>query len=660
MSKLALLLPLALLTCFLCTGVRAQILDPSDDGRPRQGDPDFDATERRAGPQDQRETLPDTFGIFLYRAENPNAETEWADSLLDGVQRYEPDRKVDYDYGHLGQRGSAAYRLLYQPEHRRGTEIGLRQFDLYQLTSDNLDFYRLERPYTNLGYVRESEQNDSWTHAEFSRNFADGVNLLLNYTRIAQLGTQDQYPNQSLRNTHVATGLAVRPPGSRYSGFFSFAANTYEQLQNGGVIRSSFDDLEDGGEVDNLQNLDTYINESRLRYSFREVNATQYLQFGGRTDTLTGRSRRAFTLGHRLRYNANRYRVSTFDGTTDTIPFFERFPELIVDRRGTRSQIEHTRLENDLTISTFRRTRTRNSATVQQDVLELGLTHVYHRIKQTADSTINNVIAHGRIGLRPNDRLNLVVDGQLNLVGQTGDYRVAGRGTLDLGEAGKLELAALNQLYAPDLIQQTLWLNGAEFYRNDFAKTLEVRLEGAYTLPVVKIRTGVAYSLLTDYIYYDRAGLPRQNSGVTSILQLSAERKLNAGKWTFDNRVFLQTTDRDVIRLPELYGEHSFYRRGKWFGVLNVQLGVDVRYAGGFQPNYYNTVTQQFQLQEEQTTSFAYQIDPFFGMRVTRFRFFVKYVNLQSQWDADLLYLSADHPYPDAAVRFGVTWRMLD
>lgn len=639
-----------------------QILDPSSDGRPRSGDPDFDAsTDRRAGPQEQRETIVDTFGIFNYLVDNPNSENSWRDSLLDQFQRYEPDRKPDFDYATTGTRGGAAYPLRYQPITRTGTTVGFRQFDLYQLTGENLEYYRLEHPFTYLGHVRESEQEDNWTTAKFSRNFAAGVNLLLDYTRISQQGTQDQYPNQNLRNTHVATAMSIRPPGSRYSGFFSFAANTYEQLQNGGVIDSSFLNNVDGGEVNNLQNLETFLEETRLRYSYRELMATQYLQFGGKRDSLTGNERRAFTLRHRFRLDSRRYRVSAEETTTDTSAFFRRFPDMYTDIRGVRNQIEHRIIENDITLSTFRRGQSGDRATVQKDVLEAGLTHQLHRIQQDGDSTVNNLIAHARIGLRPSDRLSLLVNAQLNLVGQTGDYRLSGEGTLDLGKAGKLELKALNQLYAQDVVTQNFRLNGENVWNNDFGKTLELRLEGAYTLPVVKIRAGLAYSLLTDYVYFNAEGRPEQSNGVNSLLQLTAERDFSFGRWNLNNRLLLQEADQDVFRLPRLYGEHSFYYSGKWFKVLNVNLGFDIRYASGFRPYYYNPVVQQFQLQEDRQTGFQYQIDPFFSMRVTRFRFFAKYVQLNNLWNSDgLLYLTSDYPYPDEALRLGVSWRLLD
>ena len=653
-------LPLLLLL-FFGTCVRAQILEPSTPTQPQLGDPDYDPNDSRRGqPQEQREQLLDTFGIFTFRVDNPNEEGNWRDSLLDGFQRYEPGRKPDFDWATIGQLGGAAYRLRYEPLHRYGTEIGLRQFELYQTDGRLLDFYRLQYPFTYLSYVRGSQREDYQVGANFSRNFADGVNLVIDYERLSQQGSQDQYPGQNLRNTHVATGVSIRPPGSRYAGFFSFSANTYEQLQNGGIVASSFPEDEEG-EVINLQVLTPYLEETRLRYSYREAMATQSLRFGGKIDSVSGNERRAFTLQHRLRIDSRRHRLSSTISQQDTANFFRRFPALLTDLRGLRNQINQSVVENDITVSTFRRGRSAEAATVQKDVIEAGLTHLYHRIQQDGDSTVNNVIAHARLGLRPSDRLRLTVRGQLNLVGQTGDYRVEGDGLLDLGAAGKLELRALNQLYAPDLVQQVYRINGDDVWNNRFAKTLEARLEGAYTLPVVRIRAGLAYSLLTNYVYFGADGRPLQADGVNSLLQLTAERDFRFGRWKLTNRLLFQEADREVFRLPQLYGEHSFYYAGKWFGVLNVNLGVDVRYATGFTPYYYNPIVQQFHLQEEQRTGFQYQVDPFFSLRVTRFRFFIKYINANTQWQPDqLLYLTADHPYPDAAVRWGVSWRLLD
>ena len=647
-----------LLTFFCGSLLYGQVLDPSDTGQLDPDDPDYDAASARRGtPQLQRVIEPDTFGIFLYEADNPNRERSFTDSLLNGFQVFEPDRRVRFDYATLGQLGSASYRLRYEPEFRQGLEVGLRQFDLYRLNADNLEFFRLQRPFTYIRYLRGSEQQDGMLETRFSRNFADGVNLLLGYDRIFQLGTQDQYPGSAVRNTNVTVGVSVRPPGSRYSGFFSYTANTFENEQNGGIAEYQEEDV---GEIDNPGLLTPFLDETFIRHAYREASATQYLQFGASRDSLTGRERRAFTLKHQLRIRKQFFRMTSIRTVTDSF-FYNRFPTLDLDARGLRSLIRDDVISNEVGFSTFRRDRSASRETVQRDLISLGLQHQYHSLgRETADSTTHFLLATGSVGLRPSDRLRLQVDGQLNLIGQVGDYRIAAEGELDLGVAGKLELSAVNQLYAPDLIQRAYYLNDAAFYRTDFGKTLELRVEGAYTLPFLGIRAGLAYNVLTNYIYRDDTGVPRQSNGPHSILQLTAERNFAFGAYRLDNRVLLQEADQTVFRLPRLYGEHSLYYAGKWFGVLNVNLGADIRYASGFRPRYYNPILQTFQLQERQSTAFAVQVDPFFSLRVTRFRFFVKYIQAQTLLNNELLFLTAEHPYPDAAVRLGVSWRLID
>ena len=654
--RLATLFVLLLLATAPRIGVRAQIVDPRGGEYPDYGGEEL---ERERGPTEQRTVQPDTFGIFLYTVENPNRERAFADSLLDGFQRYELDRRPAFDYATLGQLGSAAHPLRYTPLHRTGLEVGLRQYELYRLDGRNLDYYRLERPFTYVEYLRGSAQADAQLLTKFSRNFSDGVNLVLQFDRLSQQGTQEQYPSSELRNTNLAVATGIRPPGSRYSGYFSYVAATFEQFQNGGII-NPFPD-ENGGEINNNGNLDPFLSATDLRYAYRQAMATQYLQFGGTVDTLTGVERRAFTVRHQLRYDERNYRMASVASTADT-SFYNLYPDFLLDGRGVRSRIGHRIVANEVDISTFRRGASGNQETVQRDVVELGLTHQLHLLeREPGDSTVNFLIARGRVGLRPSDRLNVEVNGQLNLFGQIGDYRVAATGELDLGRFGKIELEALNQLYAPDLVQQRYQLNGVRFYDNNFGKTLEFRVGGSYTIPVLGIRAGASYGLLTDYVYYNAEGFPQQAGGVANILQLTAERDFDFGQWRLTNRVLLQEADQAVFRLPQLFGEHSIYYAGKWFGVLNVNAGIDARYTAGYRPYYYNPLLQQFQLQDAQDTKFQVQVDPFLGIRVTRFRFFVKFIQVNTLWNSEkLFYLAARNPYPDIGFRFGLSWRLLD
>ncbi|MEM9837141.1 MAG: putative porin [Bacteroidota bacterium] len=652
------MLPLLLVSTLVvfANALTAQVIDPADLQRYDPDDPEASVRgNRRAGPQQQREAFRDTFGIFAFQVSNPNEEVPFSDSLLNGWQKYEPARSLAFDYGTVGIFGGAAYPLRYQPIHRRGLDLGYHQFDLYQITGATMSYYRQQSPYTQLEFIQGSEQRDLSITTKFSRNFANGVNFVLDYRRISQLGNRDQYPTQNLRNTNLATGFWINHGGGKYDAFISFAANTYQQQQNGGIVE--LPDTE--GQFATPLSATAFLSDGLLRESHREWMLTQYFQFGGRSDS-TGRVGRAFTLSHQLRLNNTANRTTIPTATADT-SYFRRFPQFFADERGQRSRIEHATIENSFRLSTFRGGRSNTKARVQKDVLEVGLTHLYERVQQEPrDSVANNLLLTARAGFRPSDNFRFVADGQLTLLGQTGDYRVSAVGEINLKKAGKLEVSFLNQLYTPSILQQQFWLTGRQIYQNDFAKTIENRIEGAITLPVVDIRLGAAYNLLTNYIYYDTEGLPQQTSTIQNILQLTAERDLTFGPIHLDNRLLLQSANQDFIRLPSLVGEHSLYYDGRWFKVLNVNLGFDFRYFNGFRPYYFNPIHQQFQLQDEDSNDFYLEADAFFSMRVTSFRFFIKYIQLNQIWNDQLLNLTADYPYPDSATRIGISWRLVN
>lgn len=605
---------------------------------------------------EQRAVLPDTFGVYLYTVSNPNEEQPFSDSLLNGWQRYDPAREIPFDHATLGILGSATQPLRFGPVSRQGLAIGWQQFDLYRLTGHNLNYYRLQRPFTYLSYVQGSEQADGYVQARFSRNFADGLNFLIDYSRIAQLGDLDQYPAQKLRNTMIGTGMSLHSPNGRYRAFLSFTASTFEQQDNGGL--RELPELD--GDFDTPSSAEVFLQDARTRHAHREWMLTQFLQLGGSPDA-GGQPRRAFTLSHQIGLNNSTYRLSAPFAAGDTA-FYDRFPALFTDLRGARYYLRHRSLTNTFRLNTFRLSRQADAPRTERDVVEVGLTHRYHDLQQEpVDSAVNNLLLHGRIGLRPGRRFRLLLNGQIGLLDQVGDYRIGGELGIDLGALGRLEVEAVSQLNSPTLLQRQFYLTQQLIWQNSFRNTLGSSLSGAYTDPFLGIRLGAGYHLISNHIYFGADALPAQLDGAVSILQFSAERHFRFGRFNLDNRLLLQYSDNDIIRLPRLFGEHSLYYDGKWFGVLNVNLGLDLHFVTAYRADYFNPFTGQFQLQNEQEVPFQPAVDAFFSMRVTKFRAFVKYANAQTLVsDTALYYTTAFYPNPDAAVRIGISWQLLD
>lgn len=605
---------------------------------------------------------PDTFGVFYFFAENPNQEFSFSDSILHDFQQYDPVRELELDYKNLGILGSAHQPFVFQASKRQGFDVGLHQYDLYQTTTAQLPFYRLEKPFTNVAYYQGSEQSDGFVTAEFSRNFANGLNFTLDYKKISYIGRRAQYPNQNSRNTALALGMWFHSKNERYDGFLAYAANTIEQEDNGGLQSEPTEQAE----FNSPNSADVFLPNGQSRNAHREFSYTHYYKFGGQADSLRG-FKRAYTLSHRFLRNKSTYKFFSAgtDNGSDT-SFFNWFPHFNIDNRGMRHFIDHSKIENTFNISTFKldkRNTNENSARNQRDLLEVGIKHCYHKVfQEPRDTFLNNVFLTGKWNLNPGPRLRLNTYAHLGLLDNGGDYQISGELFFDLNKIGSLTLKASNQLYSPTLVQENFYLTQTKIWRRSFEKTLETNLSATYALPQFRLSVTGKYHLLNNYIYFDTLGLSQQTGIPISIAQLVIKKNFSVGEHIhLDNTVTLQQVSEDQIRLPAFFSKNSLYYRGKWFRVLQVHLGFDLRINESYFSDYYNPVTGQFQIQNEQEVELYPALDAFLNMRVKTFRAYFKYENMSSLFITDRLYYqTAFYAQPVAAFRFGIKWRFVN
>ena len=209
----------------------------------------------------------DTSDIFYFFANNPNEIFPFEDSLLHNFQQYDPIRQRPFDQAHLGNLGSASYPLFYQPSFRQGFDVGLHQFDIYQMKTSDVRFYKIEQAYTQAGHSQGQTQSDAFFNVRFSRNFANGVNFSMEYRKIDNAGA---YDFQRAKNSDVAVGFWFHNKYDTYDGFFTYVSNSVEQQDNGGIEDGADAIYEDAFRLDvNLINADT-------RHANREYAYTQY------------------------------------------------------------------------------------------------------------------------------------------------------------------------------------------------------------------------------------------------------------------------------------------------------------------------------------------------------------------------------------------------
>jgi hypothetical protein len=674
-------------------------------------------TNQAATPQGEYDIGPDTFPIYYFLASNPGEEFPFVDSTLDNnFQQYDPVRRRDFDYAHLGNLGSAHRPLLYEPYYRRGFDVGLRQFDLYQTLPADFAFYQVERAFTKVDYFQRADQADSYFTGRFSRNFANGWNATLEYRRISQLGRRQQYPFQNTRDGALAFGLWHKSPSGRYESFITVAWNSIEQEDNGGVRVEPAG----GGQFQSPNTAEVFLNGAQTRHNHRGLAFTQYFTIGpkdapppppaplppsfptrsplggrGLLDTLTVDTlphadslaidtlrppapaptlaqrvprpdRRRFTLAHTAQLLNFRYKFFDRQVEPETNPFAaDYYDEFLVDARGLRFFVRHHEIENTFRLRTFKpRAATRGGRSRQRDLFEAGITHRFHQLDlEAADSVINNLLLFGRLNFQPNDRLSLNTFGQFDLLDNAGDYRVYGELLLDFGRLGRFKASANNQLYAPTLMQERLYVSERLIWRTGFSKTLETNLNASLALPWLRAEAGAGYHLLNNYIYFDSLARPQQTGTPISILQFTIKKDFSLGNFHLDNLLALQTSSGDFIRLPGLFGKHSLYYNGRWFrGVMKVRLGFDLRYNNSYFAYTYHPLPGQFILQDRQKIPFYPALDGFLSMQVTRLRVFAKWEDMSGMLiDDRLFYQTAFYPHQTGSgFRLGLSWRLLD
>lgn len=606
---------------------------------------------QRSGEQ-RADEIPDTVGIHLFFADNPAKQTPFSDSLLDNnFQQYDPARQRDIDYLNTGIPGGATRYFAYEPVFRRALDVGYHQFDIYRTPAAALPFYRLQKAYTNLAYYQQGDQSDGYLTAQFARNFADGVHLSIDYKRLSHLSPQNQYPEQNSRQTAIAAGLWYSHPKNRYDGFFTFAANTSEQEDNGGILREP---EQIGNRPVRPANAVIFLTDAQTRHASRELAYTQHWSIGGGTDSL-GNSRRSFPVMHRISWFDGQYKFFDRMPALHT-DFYIRFPSLFADERGIRSFIRHRKLENTLKIATLRTGRHAS------DLIEASLEHTLNWVAlEPADTFVNNLFAIGRILLSPTPVMRLEGSAQLGLLGNAGDYRIHGELEINLPKTGSLTLRFLNQLYSPTLIQHRFYLSQRNVWNNNFSKTLETGLSATIAAKPLRIEATAAYYLLNNFVFFDSLATPRQTGIPLSIIQFTLHQRLKLWKFHLDNTAVIQKASEPVIRFPEIFSKHSFYYEGIWFKTLQMRIGLDFRFNTAWFADYYNPVVGQFHIQDSREAPFYPATDAYISIRVTKFRAYAKWEGLgQLIKPEQLYYQSAWYAQPFPGLRLGLKWRLAD
>lgn len=660
----------------------------------------------------------DTSEIHYFHADAPWMVFPFGDSLLDDFHQYDPIRRQSWPWANLGNLGSAARPLFYQPHWRRGFDVGFHQYDLYQMSPADVRFYRITQAYTNTAYTQGPLQTDAQMLVQFSRNFSDGINLSIEHRRINNGGA---YDHQRATNSTVAAGLWWHEPLGRYDGFLTFISNTHLHEENGGAAESLTDTIIPPFQVD------VHLSSPFTRHAHAELAFTQYFYLNrlGKAqretlqqqrnerrqarrllperDTLSTKppqlapptdrrevpanqtrpptkpltanaerpdagppapsplpvGKRTFTIIHRASWKSSTYKFA------DASPDSSYYGPLLLDDRGLRVYLQTRRLESSIGLLSFKLRQARDSIALA-DRFEVGLVHTLWLFDQEPlpRQTFHDLFFTGRLEWQPTSAIYLGTYAHLGLGHDAGDFRLEGHLQFNMGALGRLDVGLVNQLFSPPLLAERFYVTSKPLWNQSLNRTFESSLTGSWTLPRLLAGVRAGYHLLDNLVYFGEDGYPRQ-SGSFSIWQAALTKHFHLPPFHLENEAGIQRIGSIAFQGPPFFSHHHLYAEGRIFKkVMLARVGTEAHLFGAYEANGYLPLIGQFTTNETETIPFTPLVDVYLSFRVKTFRFFLRIDNVLTRPLRTYHFLTRNYPLPfgfnNGGIRFGISWRLVD
>jgi hypothetical protein len=583
---------------------------------------------------------------------------------------------MPWQYRYLGNYGTAAQSLLFNPLMKAGFDPGFHQFDIYKFTPENTRFFQTTRPYTELGYLLGSNA-EQLINVVHTQNRQSNFNFSIEYRFSNSPGilkTQNASQNNFRFTSHYQT------LNKRYEAFLVFISNKSASSENGG--------LEDKTKLNSLALNDPYELETRLGrpgalsrnpfntsvntgniYKETSVLFRHHYDVGSRDslvlDSVTIQLFYPRLRGeHTLRLSSNSYNF--FDLYPDSARYKKYFnyalPGITVGYKDA-----WTNLTNEFSLISFPDKKN------QSQFLKAGI--ALQTISGVFDDTVAktslyNVYALGEYRNRTRNQLwDVEANGQLYLTGDNaGDYaayismkRVLGK------KLGNLTLGFQNVNRSPSFILDPL----SRFpvtRPGSFGKENLIRLFAQYENPANAWKFGAEYFAVTNYMYFDSFFTARQEATLFNVLHLSAEKKFKLSKyWNWYTEIHLQqATGQPPVNVPFLLTRNRVAFEGNFYTNLFLSTGIEIRYSTAYRADEYSPFVGQYFYQNTTTLNNRPDINAFVHFRIKSFKGFFRIENLNTLNPAKgfafnkLNFVNRETPYTGLWMRFGLWWTFVN
>lgn len=580
----------------------------------------------------------------------------------------------------LGNNGTAARNLLFDPRLQAGWDPGFHALDIYKWTTDRVRFYNTTRPYSELNYqiASRAEQIIDLMHTQ---NIKPNWNFAFQYRLINSPGF---FKNQKSNHNNYLFNTWYQSMNKRYNAFLVLLGNKLQIGENGGILDTS-NVLKDPVYRDRF-NIETLIGGDPVfgsnffstdvgsgnRYS--EFNLLLRQQYDlGRKDSIVTDSTIIPLFYPRLRFEHSfqltSHKFNFRDYLGDSTYYQDHYQITLPDPNDTIIvQDKWREIKNDFSIIQF------PDANNLQQFFKLGATLQLLQLSNSKGThNFSNVFGHAEYRNRTrNGKWDMAVYGDIYFAGlNAGDYRASATLQRFVGKRkGYILLGADNVNRRPSFVFDSR----SEFYlpsqANDIRKENMLHLHASLYQPALKLKLTGNYYLLTNYSYLRNFYEWTQESTVFNVLRIGAQKTISLGKsWKWHADVyFQQVLGNAPMNLPTIFTRNRIgYEGSLGFKNLDLAFGAELRYHTDYNGDAYSPVMGSFQYQDSITIrNQVPHIAGYVHFRIRSFKFYFRAENLNTMSGREgfgftnNIIETPGYPYPGLQMRFGIYWNFVN
>lgn len=608
-----------------------------EDDAPRRGLLD-DSTKMVYGP---KTTL---YYYEKFFRENRGRKLE-IDTSLTGFHNYEAVANTWYKYQDLGNLGTAAKPVFYEPPRQIGRTSGFHVYDIYHNSPDSIKYYDTKSPYTRLeAFFGGGNRNK--LDIGFARNIKPNWNVGINYRTIRARKTLN--PTRRDDNNVVNDSYSIHTNYLSENGKYFLMANftrmKHTVREQGGIIPP---------EVDSTSLYFTYEDSKVWLRNSRAVDLRQNYHLYHQYELLKGwqvyhvfdKKKQEVTFVSNLRSD---------DGL-----FFNENRFISGDTLWTHHKQDTTNNHNHF------------SAWENEVGFKGDFGPVYYnaylkfRSGRMAsrffdqNNSFNELFLGGALRGEINENWIFEAEGEYLV---PDGYRIHG-----LFISPILNVSYTKSLYKPTLAHQRYQGNHYQ-WNNDFSSTGVDQIKGVIKgdFKNFKLRPNLTINRVNNYIFYNEEQMPEQVAAEAFMVIPGLEAHLVfANKFHWQSEAFYTLITggaADKFRIPTLFANTRFYFDGPLFDEnVYVQLGLEGRYRSDNFADAYMPATQQFHLQNEFNV-YAYPVvDVFLNFRINRTRVLFRFNHLNAgMMEQDGYFLTPGYTGLQNLLDLGISWYFFD